>query len=158
MSCCPQDILLASLEELAYTLAGLDERATQDDPLGAVRRLLSSENEGAAGTGGTAGWPAPCHYGSMDRIIRLFIMPGVYIGSNDFIWGGWKSRHSRTGTPGVFLLTSGTCLVPLRKCLHDSREYLISHGIHDHTHLTDLRHLPSKNFAKKLRARLAQLP
>lgn len=44
-----QDLLLVSLEELAYTLAGLDPEIAEDDPFGALRQLLSSDNANAAG-------------------------------------------------------------------------------------------------------------
>lgn len=45
-----QDIFLASLEELAYALAGVDQGTVQGDPLGVVRQLLQQPgNNGNAG-------------------------------------------------------------------------------------------------------------
>lgn len=45
----PQDIFLASLEELAYALAGVEQGAVSDDPLAAIRQLLQQDNAGAGG-------------------------------------------------------------------------------------------------------------
>lgn len=49
---CTQDIFLASLEELAYALAGLEQGAVSDDPLGALRQLLQAGSDGSGGIGG----------------------------------------------------------------------------------------------------------
>ncbi|CAN0288289.1 unnamed protein product [Ascophyllum nodosum] len=44
-----EDVFLASLEELAYALSGVEQGTITDDPLGALRQLLRSDNAGVAG-------------------------------------------------------------------------------------------------------------
>lgn len=44
-----QDIFLASLEELASALSGLEQSAINDDPLRVLRELLRPDNAGIAG-------------------------------------------------------------------------------------------------------------
>eukprot|EP00903_Cladosiphon_okamuranus_P007787 g7536.t1 len=46
-----EDIFLASLEELAYALAGLEQGAVSDDPLEAIRQLLQTGIDGSSGIG-----------------------------------------------------------------------------------------------------------
>lgn len=45
-----QDIFLASLEELAYALSGLQPGTAQDDPIEALRQLSQGGDGGAGGT------------------------------------------------------------------------------------------------------------
>ncbi|CAM9689764.1 unnamed protein product [Scytosiphon promiscuus] len=46
-----EDIFLASLEELAYALAGLEQGAVSDDPLAALQQLLRVGSDGNSGAG-----------------------------------------------------------------------------------------------------------
>ncbi|CAM9995353.1 unnamed protein product, partial [Hapterophycus canaliculatus] len=46
-----EDIFLASLEELAYALAGLEQGAVSDDPLAAIQQLLRVGSDGNGGAG-----------------------------------------------------------------------------------------------------------
>ena len=50
-----QDVFLASLEELAYALSGVEQGTITDDPLGALRQLLRSDNAGVAGAAYVSG-------------------------------------------------------------------------------------------------------
>ncbi|CBN75294.1 Predicted unusual protein kinase (ISS) [Ectocarpus siliculosus] len=46
-----EDIFLASLEELAYALAGIEQGTVSDDPLATIRQLLQAGSDGSGGAG-----------------------------------------------------------------------------------------------------------
>ncbi|CAB1109481.1 unnamed protein product [Ectocarpus sp. CCAP 1310/34] len=46
-----EDIFLASLEELAYALAGIEQGTVSDNPLATIRQLLQAGSDGSGGAG-----------------------------------------------------------------------------------------------------------
>ncbi|CAN0307791.1 unnamed protein product, partial [Ectocarpus sp. 4 AP-2014] len=46
-----EDVFLASLEELAYALAGIEQGTASDDPLATIRQLLQAGSDGSGGAG-----------------------------------------------------------------------------------------------------------